>query len=234
MGPNKILVVEDEREIRELISLHLLRQGFSVQAVGSIEEARKYLSHQSANLLILDWMLPDQSGVEFLKEWRLHKSETTIPVLMVTARAEPEDVVYALDSGADDYIVKPFDAGVLMARVNALIRRTEQKQTPKNFDQKMFQVGRLKVDLNQYMATLDGATLDLTPSEYKILVALMKNTGRVLTRDKLIQEVQGEGVNVVGRTIDTHMFALRKKLNACSEYIETIRGVGYRFREVSL
>lgn len=231
MIKKRILVVEDEREIRELISLHILRNGFAVQAVGTGTEAFEFLKDNTVDLIVLDWMLPDISGVEFLKKFRISPQGKTLPILMVTAKAEPEDVVYALDNGADDYIIKPFVASVLMARINALVRRVDHKVANSQSENKI-EVGELKINLVNYEAFCKGEKLDLTPSEFKILSSLASQVGRVLTRDRLIQEVQGDGVNVIGRTIDTHMFALRKKLGTYADYIETIRGVGYRFREL--
>jgi two-component system phosphate regulon response regulator PhoB len=237
MKRDLILVIEDEREIRELISLHLLRNGYGVQAVSGSDEAQTFLKGNDPDLIILDWMLPDQSGVEFLKEYRNTPAGKSKPVLMVTAKTDPEDVVYALDAGADDYIIKPFDSTVLMARVKALLRRASQEASGNGVilakeNQTQFQIGKLQIDSAAHKVSCDCTELDLTPNEFKLLLALMKQAGRVMTREKLLKEVQGEDVKVIERTVDTHLFALRKKLGSCSEYVETIRGVGYRFREV--
>jgi two-component system phosphate regulon response regulator PhoB len=231
-----VLVIEDEREIRELISLHLLRNGYGVQAVCCGDEAQSFLEDNNPDLLILDWMLPEQSGVDFLKEFRNTLNGKNKPVLMVTAKTDPEDVVYALDSGADDYIIKPFDSTVLMARVKALLRRASQEasgiiETKSN--QTKFSLGAVSIDSAAHKVECCHEELDLTPNEFKLLLALMRQSGRVMTREKLLKEVQGEDVKVIERTVDTHLFSLRKKLGSCSEYIETIRGVGYRFREVA-
>lgn len=236
MKRDLVLVIEDEREIRELISLHLLRNGYGVQAVCCGDEAQTFLKDNEPDLLILDWMLPEQSGVDFLKEFRMTLKGRNKPVLMVTAKTDPEDVVYALDSGADDYIIKPFDSTVLMARVKALLRRAAQEASgivDSKHDQTKFRLGRIGIDSAAHKVDCCGQPLELTPNEFKLLLALMKQSGRVMTREKLLKEVQGEDVKVIERTVDTHLFSLRKKLGDCSEYIETIRGVGYRFREVA-
>jgi two-component system phosphate regulon response regulator PhoB len=234
MKRDLVLVIEDEREIRELISLHLLRNGYGVQAVCCSDEAQSFLKDNNPDLLILDWMLPEQSGVDFLKDYRQTADGKNKPVLMVTAKTDPEDVVFALDSGADDYIIKPFDSTVLMARVKALLRRSSQEISgvvaPKE-NQAQFQIGQLNLNAEAHKVSCCKEELDLTPNEFKLLLALMKQAGRVMTREKLLKEVQGEDVKVIERTVDTHLFSLRKKLGACSDYIETIRGVGYRFRE---
>jgi two-component system phosphate regulon response regulator PhoB len=235
MKRDLVLVIEDEREIRELISLHLLRNGYGVQAVSGSDEAQTFLKGNNPDLLILDWMLPDQSGVDFLKDYRKTPEGKNKPVLMVTAKTDPEDVVFALDSGVDDYIIKPFDSSVLMARVKALLRRASQEASGvlvSKENQTLFQIGKLKIDSVAYKVSSNSEDLDLTPNEFKLLLALMRQAGRVMTREKLLKEVQGEDVKVIERTVDTHLFSLRKKLGSCSDYIETIRGVGYRFREI--
>ncbi len=229
----QILVVEDEAEIRELISLLLLRLGHRVQLAASVPEAQLQLSKSLFDLIVLDWMLPQISGIEFLKTLNADKS----PVLMVTAKAEPQDIILGLEAGADDYITKPFEPAIFTARVKALIRRGQAQKlsassivpasTPKI---ETLEVGGLKINLASYEVTCLNEALHLTPSEFKILSQMASQQGRVLTRDYLISVVQGDGISVTGRTIDTHVFGLRKKLGACSEWIETIRGVGYRIR----
>lgn len=224
-----ILVVEDEQEIRELMALHLLRQGFRVTECDSAEEGLAALQKQQFHLVILDWMLPGVSGFDFLKQI---KAKPAAPgVLMVTAMADPQDIVSGLESGADDYLTKPFDPGVFLARVRAILRRThsqESKASAPGPDQ--FVVAGLTVNFKTYEVRLENETLHLTPSEFKLLGNLIESQGRVLTRDQLIENIQGEGINVTGRTIDTHVFGLRKKLGAWSDHIETIRGVGYRVK----
>lgn len=223
-----ILVVEDEQEIRELMALHLLRQGFKVTECASAEEAQKAFQKQKYNLVVLDWMLPGMSGVEFLND--IKKSSSHPGVLMVTAKTEPQDIVNGLESGADDYLTKPFDPGVFMARVRSLLRRAKTRESVPQEDPSRIVLNGLSVNFNTYEIKLDEEPLHLTPSEFKLLSNLIESQGRVLTRDQLIENIQGEGINVTGRTIDTHVFGLRKKLGPWSDNIETIRGVGYRVK----
>ena len=226
MSPNalKVHVVEDESEIRELMALHLARQGYQVIESGSCEEALEKLKSQKFDLLILDWMLPGMSGVEFLD--RMKTMKVNPRVLMVTAKSEPQDIVFGLEKGADDYLTKPFDPSVFLARVKVLLRREGQQQSqPQHFEW-----AGLKLNFDAYEVFLDGQQLHLTPSEYKLLATLVQSQGRVLTRDQLIERVQGEGISVTGRTVDTHIFGLRKKLGAWADHIDTIRGIGYRFK----
>jgi DNA-binding response OmpR family regulator len=220
----KVHVVEDESEIRELMTLHLSRQGYQVVESGSTEEALEKMKTQNFDLLVLDWMLPGLSGVEFLDKMRSLRMNAK--VLMVTAKSEPQDIVFGLEKGADDYLTKPFDPSVFLARVKVLLRRN----APEDFVQNTFELDGLKINFDSYEVTLKSQPLHLTPSEYKLLVVLIQSQGRVLTRDQLIERVQGEGISVTGRTIDTHIFGLRKKLAEWADHIDTIRGIGYRYR----
>ncbi len=234
MNPSRVLVVEDETEIQQLISLHLRRQGFQVHEVSDGESARSFLASGSADLVVLDWMLPGMSGLELTRWMRCHSSHAGTPILFVTAKTEPEQIATGLDAGADDYVGKPFDTVVLMARVNALLRRKNWLEQPKEKNSPEVKVGDLVLNMETYEGTLAGQPIELTRSEFRLLLALMQNQGRVLSRESLIEQIQGEGVNVVGRTVDTHVFGLRKKLNDHADMIETIRGVGYRVKYLSL
>lgn len=227
-----ILLVEDEKDVRDLMSLHLGREGYHTTAVEHGEEALRLLKNQecSFDIVVLDWMLPGLSGLEICKNIRsgsLGGVKKQVPVLMVTARADTSDIVLGLEIGADDYITKPFDIPVFLARIRALIRRAH---TLKAGPQSKVQIGDLSIDTEAHEVNCAGQKIHLTPSEFKLLYALMSNQGRVLSRDKLIDLVQGEGVMVVDRAIDTHMFGLRKKLGACATNLETIRGIGYRIK----
>jgi DNA-binding response OmpR family regulator len=221
----KILVVEDETDIRDLIVLHLSREGHQVESCGNGAEASRRLAEDSYELLVLDWMLPEKSGLEILKDLRKTHSHEKMAVLMVTAKGASSDLVLGLENGADDYLVKPFELSVLTARARALLRRLDRKEKAK------LTMGPLEIDEAAHEARLDGEAVQLTPYEFKLLVTLAQNQGRVLTRDHLIREVQGGGVSVVERAIDTHVFGLRKKLGAAADLIETVRGVGYRIAQ---
>ena len=224
-----ILIVEDEPEIRELIALHLRRCGFSTTEVSDASQALHAVEHMQPDLICLDWMLPGVGGIEFLKMLRMRDANAAIPVLMLTAKSEPEDIVAGLETGADDYLTKPFEPKVLQARVRALLRRFTRGNEGERTE--VLTIGNLEIDLRSYEVRVDGEKIHLTPSEFKLLSTMSAHVGRVLTRDKLIQEVQGEGIAVVGRTIDTHIFGLRKKLKTAGDLIETIRGIGYRVKD---
>lgn len=221
----QVMLVEDEKEIRELMALHLLRQGYRVKECSSAEEALTELKTHHYDLLVLDWMLPGTSGVEVLDHMKIRQTKTR--VLMVTAKAEPQDIVYGLEKGADDYLTKPFDPTIFLARVKALLRRPGNVQDDNSG---FISLAGLSLNMKSYEVSMGAEKLHLTPSEFKLLKLLIQNQGRVLTRDQLIENIQGEGVNVIGRTIDTHVFGLRKKLGPWSDHVETIRGVGYRVK----
>lgn len=228
LDPN-ILVVEDETEIRELIALHLLRQGFKVTECDNVSDAIEQLEKKKFDVILLDWMLPGLSGMDLLGF--LKDKEIDTRVLMVTAKTDPADIVQGLESGADDYLTKPFDPAILMARVRAVMRRVPKKDNTDT--QEELTIGPLYINFRTYDVMLNNEKLHLTPSEFKLLGIMIQNQGRVLTRDNLIENIQGEGVNVIGRTIDTHVFGLRKKLGSWGDRIETIRGVGYRVKTES-
>jgi two-component system, OmpR family, phosphate regulon response regulator PhoB len=223
----RVLIVEDEKDIAELMQLHLKREGCDVEVVDKGEDALERIKVQHYSLLVLDWMLPGISGLDLCKKLRTDK---LVPqgtcILMVTARAQAADIVLGLEVGADDYLTKPFDLSVFLARARALFRRAHQADFSE--EEKRIQIGELAIDCDTHEVKVGKMSADLTPSEFKLLFALMKNRGRVLTRDRLIQLVQGEGVSVIDRAIDTHIFGLRKKLGDYGALIETIRGVGYR------
>lgn len=223
----QVLVVEDEQEIRELMALHLLRQGYRVTECASAEEALHEMNCQSFSLFVLDWMLPGLSGVEIVD--RIKSKNPGASVLMVTAKTEPQDIVSGLEKGADDYMTKPFNPSVFIARVKALLRRSQVQAAPATEEGEVSLLG-LKINFKSYEISYNSEPLHLTPSEFKLLGALVQNQGCVLTREQLIENIQGEGINVVGRTIDTHVFGLRKKLGEWGDRIETIRGVGYRVK----
>jgi len=229
MSKAKILIVEDELDIRELIALHLGREGYPVDQCESGADGLKKIQENHYQLIVLDWMLPDMSGLDILKRVKSNEGTKALPVIMVTARGEATDIVEGLESGADDYLAKPFDTDVLLARVSALLRRvslgvgdTQKKPS------EVLKLGNLEINTALHEARCSGELLDLTPSEFKLALTLVSNRGRVLTRKALIEEIQGKGISVVDRAIDTHVFGLRKKLGPCSELIETVRGVGYR------
>jgi len=226
-----ILIVEDEKDISDILSVQLQNKGHTVEVIADGSAALERIQNNSGptDLYILDRMLPGTSGLEICKFLRMFRQTKSRPILMVTAMTRPEDIVEGLDAGADDYITKPFDTNILMARVRALLRRAEVIQ--KNEEEKetgVLTVNALKVDTNQCKAWIEKRELDLTLSEYKLLVSFLKQPGKVLTRNQLVEFIQDGPVHVTDRTIDTHIFGLRKKLKDYSKLIETIRGIGYR------
>lgn len=229
----RVLVVEDEQEIRQLIALHLKREGYTVDESGDGEQACQKIQSDKFDLVIVDWMLPSLSGIEILRWLRKPGPLARTPVLFVTAKAQPEQVAMALDNGADDYLTKPFDTLVLMARVNALLRRRQwlEDTNPVGGSAPVrLQLGDLELNLDSHEATLRSEKIDLTRSEFRLLQLLLENQGKVLSRQAIVDQIQGESVHVVGRTVDTHVFGLRKKLADYGDIVETIRGVGYRVR----
>ncbi len=224
----RILVVEDEADVRELILLHLQREGYQPDSAANGEEALGLIEKGAYSLFVLDWMLPRLNGLELIR--MLKKSpQAATPILMVTARVEAADIVLGLEAGADDYITKPFEIPVLLARIRALLRRIAYPSATAAASERV-QIGALEIDLAAHEARCSGEMMQLTASEFKLLTALAQNRGRVLTRDQLIDQVRGEDVSIVSRAIDTHVFGLRKKLGPCADVIETIRGIGYRIK----
>jgi two-component system phosphate regulon response regulator PhoB len=232
-GPKpRILLVEDEQDIRSLMALHLRREGLELVEAADGDEALRALQQGGWSVLVFDWMLPGMNGLELIRAVRQQDPKT--PILMVTAKAEAADIVLGLETGADDYLVKPFEVPVLLARVRALLRRWKmQQETPQALasggaSERV--VGGLRLLPDSHELFCDGAPVALTISEFKLLSAILEAQGKVLTRGQLIELIQGQGVSVVDRTVDTHVFGLRKKLEACGDLIETVRGVGYRIR----
>ena len=229
VDPSKILVVEDEQDIRQLMCLHLNRKGYNTQEAVNGSKAYEILEKNSFDLIVLDWMLPGMSGLELLS-WIRSKPLPlgTVPILFVTAKSEPENIVKALQTGADDYLVKPFDLRVLMARVSSLLRRHEMKYLEKSENQAQLAIGDLTLDRQAHKVFIKDQEVTLTLSEFLLLETLLKNQGKVLSRQQLASHIQGDETNVTSRTIDTHTSILRKKIGNYGKLIETVRGVGYR------
>lgn len=229
----RAMVVEDDAAIAQLLKIHLTQLGFQVDVQHDADKAEKALLAQPYALCLLDWMLPTTQGIDFLKTNRSQLKGTM--VMMVTAKADADSIVSGLEYGADDYLTKPFDAKVLVARVRQLMRRrlNEEKLLAAHAPQAAnapieLSFDGLSIDVAKHIVKVNDVEVHLTPSEFKLLAELFKARGQVLTRDRLIDLIQGQDVTVTGRTIDTHIFALRKKIGAWSKHIETIRGVGYR------
>ena len=225
-----MLIVEDEQDIRELMSFHLSKQNYELDTVGGGRTAYDKLLKTEYDLIIMDWMIPEVSGLDLIS-WMRKKDhiQYKTPVLMVTAKSDPESIVLGLETGADDYMVKPFDFNVLRARAQNLLQRREfVKKHSQKETSSILSMGQITLNKDSHEVSVDGRLVDLTYSEFRMLEILISNQGRVLSRKQITSFIQGEDVVVAGRTIDTHISSLRKKLGPIGEKIETVRGVGYR------
>jgi DNA-binding response OmpR family regulator len=235
---SRILILDNDPEMSELISRQLEQHCFESVCFANGDIALKALSSSFFDLVILNWNLPEISGVDVLKAIRKIKSSNELSILILTNHIEPEALVLALDAGADDYLVKPFERSDLLSRVKALIRRVRANPTLESGAHMQapsrVHLGALELDTKSFDVFCKSERVHLTPSEFKLLHALAVNRGKVLTRDHLITLVQGEGIAVIDRAVDTHIFGLRKKLGEYSEAIETVRGVGYRVKMPTL
>jgi two-component system phosphate regulon response regulator PhoB len=221
-----ILVVDDDPAIREMLQPALRGAGFTVREAGSATEARRSIEADPPDLILLDWMLPGQSGYEFARALFMDTSQPAIPVIMLTARGQVEDKVAALEAGADDYVSKPFSISELLARIHAVLRRT----TP-DTDEEVHGFGELQLDPTSHRVSIRGVALELAPMEYQLLLFFLKNQERVFSRKELIKLVWGSGTYVEARTVDVHIRRLRMALESSGydRLIQTVRGAGYRF-----
>lgn len=228
MSDKHILVVEDESSIREMLRFALQREGFSVAEAGDVASARVKIADRRPDLLLLDWMLPGVSGIEFARELKSQATFRDIPVIMVTARAEEEDKVRGLNLGCDDYVSKPFSFPELIARIQAVMRRA----VPGGEEERVA-VGTLEVDAASHRVTARGEAVKLGPTEYRLLHFFVSHPERVYTREQVLDRVWGQNVYVEERTVDVHIRRLRKALapHGCDAMIQTVRGTGYRFSE---
>lgn len=225
-----ILIVDDEASIRDMLRMALESNSFSVNEASNVTAAQNEIERQKPDLILLDWMMPGTSGVELLRRLRKHEAHANIPIIMLTAKDDDEHSILALDAGADDYITKPFSPRALLARINALLRRTTAIDTPRNRETKIVS-GDITIDLMSHKASVAGQLLELSPTEFRLLHFFIGNTGRVFSRNQLLDSVWGDGVYVEDRTVDVHIRRLRKILEPfkVADYIDTVRGVGYRF-----
>lgn len=224
----KILVVDDEPDVTDLVAYHLKAKGFHVEtlndATASISKARNY----SPDLLILDIMMPHLSGIQICRILRNDNKLARIPIIFLTAKAEPQDRIEGLESGADDYLPKPFSPKELVLRVESILRRVSAPPAPSTAK---IQIGEILIDSDTHRVTVRGAAVDLTATEFKLLRLMMERQGRVQTREHLLLNVWNYSTEIETRTVDTHIRRLREKLGDEADWIETIRGVGYRIAE---
>ena len=226
MPAKQILVVEDERPIREMIAFGLRRAGFEVREAADARSGRAEVANKLPDLLLVDWMLPDTSGLEFTRALKRDRETRALPVIMLTARAEEGDKVAGLEGGADDYITKPFSPRELLARINAVLRRALPAEGSERID-----VEGLVLDQSSQRVSAGERTVALGPTEYRMLAFFMAHPERVYTREQLLDRVWGGNVYVEERTIDVHIRRLRKALEefGYDRLIQTVRGSGYRF-----
>lgn len=227
MSRQRIVAIEDEPDILEVIAYNLRREGYDVTGVGDGELGLETVRKESPDLVLLDLMLPGLDGLEVCKQLKYDQATRNIPVIMVTAKGEEGDVVLGLEVGADDYLPKPFGPRELVARVRAVLRRS-QRGEDRDASAKIV-TGELAIDVDRFEVHFRGAEVKLTATEFRLLHFLAAHPGRVFSRHRLVQEAVGEDVYILERNIDVHVRAIRKKLGDENEFIETVRGVGYRF-----
>jgi two-component system alkaline phosphatase synthesis response regulator PhoP len=225
---HQILVVDDEDDLLELVRYNLTKEGYDVTCVGSGEEALKAVRRQIPDLIVLDLMLPSVNGLEVCRRLKADARTREVPVLMLTAKSEESDMIAGLDRGADDYIAKPFSPRVLNARIKALLRRQDTKKQAEA--EHTIDVLELSIHPGRHEVTLAGEVLELTYTEFALLEFLAKRPGWAFTRTQIVDAVKGEDYPVTERSVDVQVAGLRKKLGTFGSYIETVRGVGYRFR----
>ena len=229
--PGKIVVIDDEESVRDVVKAYLEKDGFTVYVAANGRDGLALAERSRPDLIVLDLMLPDISGEEICEEVR---SRSDVPIVMLTAKASEEERVGGLIAGADDYLVKPFSPRELVARVHAVLRRTKGVEAPL-VEILRFDEGRFEIDTVKRAVLRDGAPVDLTPNEYKLLLALARYPGRAYSRFELVNRVQGYDYEGYERTIDVHVKNLRKKIEtdpARPRYIETVTGVGYRLAKL--
>ena len=224
---SRVLVIEDEPDIRKTIDYNLSKESFEVIQAASIEEGEKALASNKIDVIILDLMLPDGSGLTLCRDIKSEPNTKNIPVIILTAKTEEVDRVVGFELGADDYVTKPFSVRELILRVKAILKRGVSTEIQTDNAQDSF--GELTLNYDEHQAYINNEEISLTALEFKLLKHLINRKGRVQTRDQLLEDVWGYSSNVTTRTVDTHIKRLREKLGIVGAHIQTIRGVGYRF-----
>ena len=222
-----ILIVDDEAAIRDMVRMALEIEGFEISDASNAHQARTILADSDIDLVLLDWMMPGISGIDFAASLRKQNSSGQLGIIMLTAKDNEDDLIRGLEVGADDYITKPFSIRELASRVRAVLRRINSGVAKAN----VIKAGRIIIDAQQYRVKIDQQDVDFSPTEFKLLYFLASNPDRVYARDQLLDNVWGEHIYVDDRTVDVHVRRVRKVLEpfSCDTYIKTIRGVGYRF-----
>ena len=222
----KILLIEDEPDIRKTLEYNLSREGFDVACASSLSEGKNHINADQFSLILLDLMLPDGTGLDLCRELKSDSEKKTTPIILLTAKDDEVDKVVGFELGADDYVTKPFSVRELILRVKAVLKRGNEKSANLEVQR---QFGDLVIDVDSHEVFVDNEPITLTALEFKLLRQLVDRRGRVQSRDQLLSDVWGYSADVTTRTVDTHIKRLREKLGAMGKYVQTIRGVGYKF-----
>ena len=235
MVKQSVLIVEDEADIRELVSYNLLKEGYQVASVASGEEALAMIESKPLDLVLLDLMLPGVDGLSVCRELKNSPRTQAIPVIMLTAKGEEPDIVAGLNLGADDYITKPFSPKVLVARMDAVLRRAQNGASGAggngHGEDEPLRIHELEIHPQRHQVLFEGEPIELTSTEFRVLHFLVSKPGWVFTRQQILDAVHGNNYAITDRAVDVQIVGLRKKLGLAGRYIETVRGVGYRFKE---
>jgi two-component system phosphate regulon response regulator PhoB len=227
---DRILIVEDEPDIRSTLEYNLHRDNFQTESVGNLLDAEKILSTSNISLILLDLMLPDGSGLDLCRKLKADQSTNSIPIIILTAKDDEVDKVVGFELGADDYVTKPFSVRELILRIKAILKRKVQKPEVTEVEREF---GELRIDSDSHEVFVNDEEVSLTALEFRLLKQLVDRRGRVQTRDQLLSDVWGYSADITTRTVDTHIKRLREKLGPIGKYVQTIRGVGYKFTRTS-
>lgn len=231
MSQPSVLVVEDEDDIRELVSYHLVREGYQVAGVATGEEAIRLADEHPPDLVLLDIMLPGVDGLQVCRKLKTGASAESIHIIMLSAKGEESDVVSGLNLGADDYITKPFSPRVLLARVRAVLRRATDEEAADDRHGQTLQFDGLQIHPGRHEVLVEGAPVELTSTEFRVLQFLARRPGWVFTRQQILDGIHEGAYAITDRAVDVQIVGLRKKLGSAGRFIETVRGVGYRFKD---
>ena len=231
MNDTSVLVIEDEEDIQQLVAFNLMKEGFRVRCTESGEKGLRLADDLLPDLLLLDIMLPGMNGLAVLQQMKERTKLARIPVIMLSAKGEEQDIVNGLNLGADDYVPKPFSPKVLLARIRSVLRRKSESDSRDSTSGQKLSVHGLNIDFLRRQVTAGGKTIILTVSEFEIIALLARRPGWVFTRQQIIDRIRGQDYTVTERLIDVQIFGLRKKLGSAGELIQTVRGIGYRFKE---
>ncbi|MDJ0785076.1 MAG: response regulator transcription factor [Desulfosarcinaceae bacterium] len=231
MATEQILVVDDEEDILELVRFNLSQAGYRVRSAASGEAALRMVTDELPDLIVLDLMLPGIDGLEVTRRLKKRSEMARVPIVMLTAKGEESDVVVGLEMGADDYVTKPFSPKILLARIKSVLRRNAQEEAENEAG--ILTIRELVIHPGRRHVTVDGESVDLTFTEFQVLYHLARRPGWVFTRTQIVDAVRGEDYPVTDRSVDVQIVGLRKKLGRYGKYVQTVRGVGYRFIETT-